>query len=162
MPRAASNAMCNPPDCHDCFLGDLLSYIAGTPAMVHNRGKNVVCNQASVPQCTVCTEQCAVCSSCGDVQCFAHLAAHQRLYSPSQALAGNLLQAKETVRAMHGIWRRFGAVPEGFNLLNGKVQPGQARCLPVCVMKGPRPGGGQNMVCIQSSAAGPSRNGCMI
>jgi mannosidase alpha-like ER degradation enhancer 2 len=45
-----------------------------------------------------------------------------------QALAGNLQQARETVKAMHGVWRRFGAVPEGFNLLHGKVQPGQARC----------------------------------
>mmetsp|Transcript_81341 Transcript_81341/g.143431 ORF Transcript_81341/g.143431 Transcript_81341/m.143431 type:complete len:532 (-) Transcript_81341:611-2206(-) len=50
----------------------------------------------------------------------------QAFWPGTQALAGNLQQAKETVRAMHGIWRRFGAVPEGFNLLHGKVQPGQS------------------------------------
>eukprot|EP01012_Entosiphon_sulcatum_P014424 TRINITY_DN19456_c0_g1_i1.p1 TRINITY_DN19456_c0_g1~~TRINITY_DN19456_c0_g1_i1.p1 ORF type:complete len:525 (+),score=88.78 TRINITY_DN19456_c0_g1_i1:31-1605(+) len=42
-----------------------------------------------------------------------------------QATAGQYAKAKETVRAFHGVWRRFGAVPEGFNLLHGKVQPGQ-------------------------------------
>eukprot|EP00667_Euglena_gracilis_P007554 EG_transcript_7630 len=50
----------------------------------------------------------------------------QSFWPGLQALTGSLQLARDTLKAMHGVWRRFGGVPEGFNLVHGKVQPGQA------------------------------------
>lgn len=35
------------------------------------------------------------------------------------------LPLRETVMAFHSIWRKYGCIAEGFNLLGGYVQPGQ-------------------------------------
>jgi mannosidase alpha-like ER degradation enhancer 2 len=38
---------------------------------------------------------------------------------------GRAEEAVDTMRAFHGVWRQFGAVPEGFNVATGGVQQGQ-------------------------------------
>lgn len=42
-----------------------------------------------------------------------------------QVLFDDIEPAATTVKAFHSVWRRFGVTPEGFNLINGEVQPGQ-------------------------------------
>ena len=49
----------------------------------------------------------------------------QGFWPGSLALVGRLDSARRTMRAFHGIWRIFGAVPEGFNLMTMAPMPGQ-------------------------------------
>eukprot|EP00762_Andalucia_godoyi_P001799 ANDGO_07127.mRNA.1 Alpha-mannosidase I MNS4 len=42
------------------------------------------------------------------------------------ASLGRVPEAQETMKAFHGVWRQFGSVPEGFNVLTGSVQAGQS------------------------------------
>ncbi|EFC44243.1 predicted protein [Naegleria gruberi] len=42
-----------------------------------------------------------------------------------QALYGNYEIAKKSIIAIHGIWRKYGSIPEGFNILISKAQKGQ-------------------------------------
>lgn len=41
------------------------------------------------------------------------------------AMLGRFDEAAATQRAFHGVWRQFGAVPEGFHVVHGSVQNGQ-------------------------------------
>ncbi|KAL9643940.1 hypothetical protein ABK040_005409 [Willaertia magna] len=42
-----------------------------------------------------------------------------------QALYGDYETAKDTINAVHGVWRKYGCLPEGFNLYMGVAQHGQ-------------------------------------
>ncbi|GAM25915.1 hypothetical protein SAMD00019534_090900 [Acytostelium subglobosum LB1] len=49
----------------------------------------------------------------------------QSFWPGLQALAGQFEDAFGTVKAFHTVWRRYGFLPEGYNLLSGGVHPGQ-------------------------------------
>ncbi|GAQ88520.1 Glycosyl hydrolase family 47 [Klebsormidium nitens] len=49
----------------------------------------------------------------------------QAFWPGLQVLAGDVEAAAQTHAAFYGVWRRFGFTPEGFNLVNQDVQPGQ-------------------------------------
>ena len=48
-------------------------------------------------------------------------------YPGALALAGYLQEARESAAAVHTIFRRYGALPEGYNLLSGSAQERQTR-----------------------------------
>lgn len=49
----------------------------------------------------------------------------QAFYPGIMALHGQIKEAKETLSSFHSVWRKYGFVPEGFNIQSGTVQPGQ-------------------------------------
>lgn len=49
----------------------------------------------------------------------------QAFWPGIQGLYGEILPAVETLRSMHSVWRRFGGLPEGYNLQVNQPQPGQ-------------------------------------
>eukprot|EP00759_Apiculatamorpha_spiralis_P046234 PhF_6_TR42744/c0_g1_i1/m.64611/K10085/EDEM2; ER degradation enhancer, mannosidase alpha-like 2 len=46
-------------------------------------------------------------------------------YAGSLSLVGDVTTAKQSVCAAHAAWRRYGAIPEGFNLWNGQASRGE-------------------------------------
>ncbi|EFA84328.1 glycoside hydrolase family 47 protein [Heterostelium album PN500] len=49
----------------------------------------------------------------------------QSFWPGLQTMVGELEEGFSTIKAFHSVWRRFGFIPEGYNLMSGNVQPGQ-------------------------------------
>lgn len=49
----------------------------------------------------------------------------QAFYPGIMGLYGNLKEAKETLSSFHSVWRKYGFIPEGFNIQSGNVQNNQ-------------------------------------
>eukprot|EP01114_Cavostelium_apophysatum_P012725 TRINITY_DN2912_c0_g2_i1.p1 TRINITY_DN2912_c0_g2~~TRINITY_DN2912_c0_g2_i1.p1 ORF type:complete len:500 (-),score=68.83 TRINITY_DN2912_c0_g2_i1:303-1802(-) len=49
----------------------------------------------------------------------------QAFWPGLQVMYGDIQEAVETLHAFHGVWRRYGFIPEGFNLMENQVHPGQ-------------------------------------
>eukprot|EP01133_Synstelium_polycarpum_P015986 gene15986-19016_t len=49
----------------------------------------------------------------------------QSFWPGLQALMGQFEEGFGTIKAFHAVWRRFGFIPEGYNLMSGSVHPGQ-------------------------------------
>eukprot|EP01060_Flectonema_neradi_P002608 TRINITY_DN11655_c1_g1_i1.p1 TRINITY_DN11655_c1_g1~~TRINITY_DN11655_c1_g1_i1.p1 ORF type:complete len:529 (+),score=60.91 TRINITY_DN11655_c1_g1_i1:155-1741(+) len=50
----------------------------------------------------------------------------QAFYPGTLLNIGHYEEASTSLAAMHSVWRRFGSLPEGFNIMMNKAQPGQA------------------------------------
>ncbi|KAM9966010.1 hypothetical protein ACTFIR_006198 [Dictyostelium discoideum] len=49
----------------------------------------------------------------------------QSFWPGIQSMYGDYENAFSTIKSFHIVWRRYGFIPEGYNLLSGNVQPGQ-------------------------------------
>eukprot|EP01132_Coremiostelium_polycephalum_P005766 gene5766-7175_t len=49
----------------------------------------------------------------------------QSFWPGLQSMFGEYEDGFTTVKAFHAVWRRYGFIPEGYNLISGNVQPGQ-------------------------------------